>query len=683
MQMTARFRRNERGVAMLLALMALLLVAGIATMMFARTLNEVRHSGDDTAIVQTLMLARGGANIGSGLLTLDIQDIFSTIVEGTATPGRWAYGDDTAGFSDEGPVPSSVERDLKPAVAILQSEVDSLLCGRNVIQDGSMGEVSLRIFFTDTSCGTDSLPASVTLPSPRFVSGAPRVGDSGRQTYAIPFVLVSEATLNDYRRNILLQGEYRFEVGKSSFSHYAYFTNRDSSTSSQIWFTENTMIDGPVHTNGHFAFYQDPWFGGRVTSVGCTNFGQGTCRSSVTAGAFFYDRQSTLRRVHQMLPNSNRPVFGAHAPVFDDSVSWNAQFVPLPQNAYDQRDVALGLHGEQLTQGIYLDHELDSLDIWAADAQGVSPVYDTNQERWIPPATHQYVRACREGREWQQTADGYWERYWAGWGGGWQYRWVDEPQFGWVDVEICDTYRYADDDRLYKLTEDSDFADPDSWEWELEPKPFNGVIYVSGDIERFRGPERTDAADGESAPPAVARFAQLTVVAEDDIRLTRDLRYEQPPCTGVPTRLPNRSVERADCTNLNHPNVLGVYTPGGDVIIGNDHQGEGSEDLNAPPNMHVHAVLMSSHNQIRVEGYVERGSYRADRGQFFLMGGMIQENRGVFGTFGGAGRRGYDRVYTYDPRMLRGITPPYFPTTGLDEVTAVRHFSFGQREQVY
>src|SRR5690625_3025483 len=202
-------RRGERGVAMLLALMALVLVAGIATLMFARRLNEIRHSADDTAIVQTLMLARGGANIGSGLLALDIQDRFSLIVEGTTTPGRWAYGDDTPDFSDDGPVPSSVERELKPAAELLQAEVDSMLCGQNVVSEGSMGEVSLRIHFTETACSMD-LPDTVSLPSPRFVQGPPRAGGVGVQDYAIPFVMVSEATLGEYRRNIVLQGEYQF-----------------------------------------------------------------------------------------------------------------------------------------------------------------------------------------------------------------------------------------------------------------------------------------------------------------------------------------------------------------------------------------------------------------------------------------------------------------------------------------
>lgn len=679
MRMT-RSARSQRGMAMLLALMALVLVAGIATLMFARTLNEIRHSADDTAIVQTLMLARGGANIGSGLLALDIHEGFSDIVESTTTPGRWAYGDDTADFSDEGPVPSSVVRELEPAVRRLQAEVDAMLCGQNVVPGNSMGEVTLRIFFESEACGA-ALPTVVTLPSPRFVQGPPRAGGVGVQEYAIPFVMVSEATLNDYRRNILLQGEYRFEIGQSSFSHYAYFTNRDSNRSNQIWFTENTMIDGPVHTNGNFAFYQDPWFGGRVTSVGCSSFGVGTCTSTPTAGAFFYNSPDTLRRVHEMLPDSNNPRFGrnpVHAPDFDDSVSWNAQFVPLPQNAYDQRDVALGLGEEDLTQGIFFGHDLHSLEIWAANANGVSP--SRSGGGWNPPATHQFVQACVMGSEWGVVREGYWERYWSG--GRWRDRWVD-PEYGWLDVEVCETYRYAADNLLYRLHDDSDFADPDTWVWELEPKPFNGVIYTEGEVERFRGPERLNANDGETAPPAVAAFAQLTVVAEDNIRLTRDLRYEQPPCTGVPVRNANRTVTRADCTNLNHANVLGIYTPGGDVVIGNDHQGAGSAELNAPDNMHVHGVLMSASNQIRVEGYVERGSYRADRGQFFLMGGMIQENRGVFGTFGGSGRRGYDRVYTYDPRMRRGITPPYFPTTGLDEVQAVRYFSFGQREQVY
>lgn len=678
MQMTSR-RVHERGVAMILALMALLLVAGIATLMFARTLNEIRHSADDTAIVQTLMLARGGANIGSGILAMEVNDDFSDIVERRSTPGRWAFGDDTVHFSDDGPVATTVVRDMAPAINDLQGVMDDLLCGQNVVPGAGTGEVSLRIHFAETACG-ESLPDSVSLPTARYVEGPPRLGPAGVQEYSIPFVMVSEAVLGEYRRNIVMQGEYRFDIGQASFAQYAYFTNRDSSTSGQIWFTENTMIDGPVHTNQNFAFYEDPWFGGRVTSAGCSSPATDgtTCRGTVRDGAFFYDRPSTLRRVSEMQPNSNAPQRGIHRPRFENSVTWDSQYIPLPQNAFDQKSVALGEHAEQLTQGIYFGDDLISLEMWAANSNGQSPTRNSNGQ-WNPAATHQFVQSCAWGEEWGVVRPGYWDRDW--W---WQdYEWVD-AEYGMVDVEICELYRATAVGMLQKLDENSDPDDPSTWIWHTEAKPFNGVIYVEGEVERFRGPERVNSSNGETAPPTLASFSQITLVAEDDVRITRDLRYEQPPCSTIPVRNSNRSVTPATCDNLNHANVLGIYTPDGDIVVGNDHEGAGASTLNAPRNLHVHAVLMSASDQIRVEGHKERGRYRTgDRGQFYLMGGMIQENRGVFGTFGGSGRTGYDRVYTYDPRMRRGITPPYFPTTGLDEVQAVRYFSFGQREQVY
>lgn len=658
-----RSRRHESGVAMLLALMTLLLVGGIATLLFTRSLNEMKHSADDTAIVQTLMLARGGANMGGALLSTDVHYAFRDIVEVTATPGRWAFGDGTAGT--DAPEPGSTSTQLAAAAAQLQSAVDGMVCGESFMPEDGTGSVDLRIYFTTEACGV-LLPDEITLPNGRFVEGPPRGGvtdsEDAMQEYSIPFVMISEAALGDYRRNIVTQGEYRFWVGQSSFARYAYFTNRDSTTSSQIWFTDDTMIDGPVHTNGHFAFYRDPWFGGAVTSAGCTSSSSNTeaCQGQTRPGAFFYDRPSTRRSLADMQPDVENPVFGENRPRFEDGVSWEATYVPLPQNAFDQQAVALG-DGGRPDVGIHLAGNLASLDLWAGDEFGntadIASINGDDDVTWDSEATHQYVRACQPGS-----------------GGS------------------CETWRIDSGKRLEKLAPGSDFSDPSTWVWEEDDRPFNGVIYTAGKVDRFRGPERKTSTvngrqppnDGRAAPAALAAFSELTVVAEDNIRLTGDLTYEQPPCTGVPTRNQNRTVNRPECGNLNHKNVLGVYTPGGDVIVGNDNN---DPSLNAPYDMHMHGVLMSASNQIRVEGYKEKGSYSRDRGSFYLMGGMIQENRGVFGTFqagsGASGRRGYDRVYTYDVRMKQGVAPPYFPTTGLDTVDAVRVFSFGQREQVY
>src|SRR5690606_34010909 len=147
------------------------------------------------------------------------------------------------------------------------------------------GSGVFTVYFTYEACDLD-LPNGVSLPSGRFVEGLPRGSSSSaaEQTYAILFVMVAEGSLAEYRRNVVLQGEYRFTVGRGSFAKYALFTNTHrtggGSGGSDIWFTEDTLFDGPVHTNNFFRFYRNSWFGGKVTSAGCRVPGDNSCDSS-------------------------------------------------------------------------------------------------------------------------------------------------------------------------------------------------------------------------------------------------------------------------------------------------------------------------------------------------------------------------------------------------------------------
>lgn len=655
-------RRDQQGIALILALMSLVVIAGIGLLLFTRTLNEITHSRDDARIVQTLMLARGGANIGNVVMSSSVADHLQEEVERTSRPGRWAYGNDQNPMTDDGPDPTSVANALNQIAIELQATVDAEVCGAP-INIGDQGVVRLRVHFTNTACGQE-LPSSVTLPQGRFVSGVPRGGSEDPiQTYALPVVMISEGELGDFRRNVLIQGEYVFDVGQTSFAHYAYFTNRESASGSNIYFTDQTMIDGPTHTNGRFSFYRTPWFGGRVTSAGCNN---ADCIGNRSPGAYFYDRPSTILRPRDMSPNQGAPRRGNHAPTFEGGVQWQGTPVPLPTSAYSQRLVAQGV-GRPADQGIYFDSDLFSLKMWSGNNAGTSV---------SSGATWQYIEACEGEREWvdrgsRRSSD-------------WRYEFVG----------TCEQWRFNADGQLQHRVIPPSGAPPATWS--TLPKMFNGVIFVDGRVESLAGPDRTNANNPATANPAIASFAQITIAAERDIRITRDLMYESPPCTGRPTRLSNGTVRRAQCDNLDARNVLGVYSQGGDIVIGNDNEYRRDRHsawisdglLNSPTNVNVHGVLMSATDQVRVEGYEENGSYKSDRGDFQLLGGMIQENRGVFGTFGTDSRgrevrRGYDRVYTYDPRMMRGMQPPFFPTTGLGEVNFTAFFSFGQREQVY
>lgn len=627
--------KSQRGIALITVLMAVAVAASLGALLFSRSLSEIRHSGDNAGIIQTLLLARGSANLG-GLLLDDagpVKGLLTAIIQNPASPaaanltGRWSYGSGTG----DRPDPTSVISGLNAVANALQTEVDRLICGQTIRPPGAQGQATLRVFFTGTACGIP-LPAGLRLPVGRFVEGQPRtaIGPAAGQTYALPFIMVAEGSRPPHRRNIVAQGEYRFEVGSTSFARYALFTNvHTTETGSEIWFTERTLFDGPVHTNNFFRFFRAPWFGGEVTSAGCTSPGASACLGGVDPGGEFYG--VGFRGPRAMSPTSLAPSFtnrwGTHAPHLTGGVDWGAAFVPMPRNALDQQAAARA-------SGIAITGNLFSLNLAATDAAGNPLNWDARAGAWAPPAVFQYLTACTG-----------------------------------ASPGTCTVYRFGPDQRLFRQTPAG---------WVLDRDRFNGVIHVGGRVDRLLGPARVQPTNPATAPPAIASFAQLTLAAQGDLRITSDLKYESPPCTGSPRRNPDGTVTSAVCDNLGAQNVLGVYSAAGDVLIGHGN----SAGLNAPADVTVHGVLMSGTGVIAVENF-RSGS---PRGDVHLLGGVIQYYYGGFGTFDastGANRTGFGRRFTYDQRMRHGLAPPLFPTTGRDEVRKVLLFVFGQREQMF
>ena len=643
--------RSRRGVALLTALAILVVVGGIAALMFARTLGEIRHSGDDSGIVQTLLLARGAANLGGAVLQGPVRDALDQIVQDTSsTSARWSYGTGTGDAPEPDTVVQALRTNVGSVAVLLQAEIDALLCGANVPGLDGGGELSLRIHVAGPSCG-EALPGGVTLPPGRWVSGLPRdgSGSANDQTFALPFVIVAEGAVGPYRRNVVTAGEYQFTVGRASFAQYALFTNVHQSgggwNASEIWFTENTLFDGPVHTNQNFRFYRNPWFGGAVTSAGCANPGLSACSSGAgTYGAEFYGEgfESVAQMSSPTSPSYSNG-YGTHAPELAAGVDWSATFVPLPANAQDQEDAAQA-------SGIAFDHDLTSLVLAAVDAAG-----DPVPAGGSVDATYQTIEACYADRV--------------------------RINNNWRDVDVCDTYRYAADGALDQKREtrrrnNGNVVAAYSFDWQATGTTFNGVIHTTGDVERFTGPGRAGSGP-DTASPALAAFAQITVAAEDDITITGDLTYEQPPCSGAPTRT-GSVVTPATCDDLGVQNILGVYSQDGDVLIGHNNW---SNADNAPSDVTIHGVLMSSRGIVGVENYDSGGS----RGSVNLIGGVIEYYYGAFGTFNsttGAMSTGYSRAFTYDRRTAAGLAPPYFPTIGEDGVKSVLTFAYSQREQV-
>jgi Tfp pilus assembly protein PilX len=183
--------------------------------------------------------------------------------------------------------------------------------------------------------------------------------------------------------------------------------------------------------------------------------------------------------------------------------------------------------------------------------------------------------------------------------------------------------------------------------WVQKRANFNGVLYSPGDGAAgstggnitVTGPARV----GLLAPPALAGFSQMTLAAEDNIDIQGDLTYSDVPCKSPDA-----------CTSKTTPlNLLGIYAQKGDVRIG----------TSAPANVNIHGVLMSSEGEVSVTGY----NTGTARGTLNLLGGLIEDYYGAFGTFNPANPTvlgtGYGRNFSFDQRMSEGVgmTPPYFP----------------------
>ena len=151
-----------------------------------------------------------------------------------------------------------------------------------------------------------------------------------------------------------------------------------------------------------------------------------------------------------------------------------------------------------------------------------------------------------------------------------------------------------------------------------------GVLYTKGEVQDLGGPNRS----GGLAVPAIARDQQLSIVASEDIVIQNDLAYEDYD---------------------SGENVLGIFSSGGDIRIGNG----------APDGLVMDGFVLASDDRksFTVDNY-SQGGYR---GEVHLRGGMVTNHYGAFGTFDNYGNMtGYGRDFRYD---RRGYVPPYYPLT--------------------
>ena len=162
--------------------------------------------------------------------------------------------------------------------------------------------------------------------------------------------------------------EYYVDIAPPKLSYFLSLTDSQGTTAGgdEVYFTRNTLLDGPIHTNGSYYFRGNPWFNAEVTSSGCSAYttdasGVSTCSAAATTG--FYNDGATnaapttfaVTGTQVNFPgytvgapvNATAPEFALQNPVANAKPQpWNyngkydAGIITLPQASTAQRTLA-------------------------------------------------------------------------------------------------------------------------------------------------------------------------------------------------------------------------------------------------------------------------------------------------------------------------------------------------------
>ena len=449
------------------------------------------------------------------------------------------------------------------------------------------------------------------------------------------------------RRRVTFSRDFSIRVRRQNFAQYNLFTNvHTTPAGGAIWFTSRTSFDGPVHTNGQFRFAFFPKFGTPDPGSPCDPARIGaTTLTSVSTQAWFNNNGSPVNLT------ANENVVGGvrrDAPVVPDCTPANltddndnppANFtrgvpsIPIPANPYSQKGVSVGRdpNDTSAVTNLQIRQSVPELaDSTSAVPNAIYvPVTDSNADG---------VSNAGEALAGGIYIQGDLTSVTLSMGGAGNtlavYTLVQGAQTVTVTVDrLANTTTVAN--TAWPVPQTRAFVGvPKGWQGGLGSANA-AIIYVEGNILSLGG--------------TLEEKEQTTIAASGRIDISDHLRYEDPPVVTDP--------------NDNPINVLGLYSSGNDIRI----------TTSAPNNLDVHAVMMAGNTGDGFNSSVNVQNYNsgAPRGTVNLIGGVIEEYYGPFGTFDpstGATLTGYDRNFKYDRRMSRGFTPPYYPTTNRFEV---------------
>lgn len=638
-------RRGERGLVMLSLLSMILVLTVLAALVLFLSGKEIALSGVRMAADESLYIAEGGSYAGRAALMayMNAYPLGSTSVDpslSTTTTAGWYAGGANGSQNPFGILDylvSDGQRYTLGATPTTSFETFQI--------NWSSGYPHLKLQPNGSptnALGAGAYSATVTLwPTPTADpscagGGSCSVHLTAPNAYEIfyRYQVTSDGQIAPrFRRRVTLSGNFSIQLALQSFALYALYTDvHTTPTGTPIWFTSNTSFNGPVHTNGTFRFAFFPTFTSKLESVSANAWYNNS--GSPIQLATTENVQGGTRIDAPLVPPDPNPQAATPA-----NFTLGAPSVPLPNSPFNQQGVAIGRNPTdssavtvaQITgaipeltgagsvpNGVYVpvvDSNTNCRSDSGAPMKGGIYVQGnlSNLMMSVSGSTAVYTLAHTNGTTTTVTVDRTNNQTIVTSNG-----WLPPPSGGG-----CPGAAPGPSTRTFTGV-------PKGWQGPGNPNAT--MLFVNGNVNNLSG--------------TLQQNEQTTIAASGSITISGNVQYQTPPNPSDPTSNPT--------------NVLGLYASNGDIVIG----------PSAPNNVIIQAVLMAGNTTSGYNSavYVQNYNGGSPRGSVNLLGGLIEKYYGPFGTFNaqtGQQQTGYGRAFTYDTRMSRGFTPPYFPTTNI------------------
>ncbi|MCA9407695.1 MAG: DUF4900 domain-containing protein [Candidatus Omnitrophica bacterium] len=226
--------KNEKGIALIMTLFIVVILIGYSAVFVLRTVHESRMAKKERDALKVFYISEGATEAALAQLdTLINTDMMNTV--NAMNPST---------------VVTLAQNNLTDGINFLISTV----------KNGGTAQFTLNGTQAEHNVGTTALGGG-SYQFNLIVTEKTNPIVVTPDTWDFPYFyrIQSTGTAEGLNKNLVLSGDFVVRVQRDNFAKYALFTNTQTTPGgSNVWFTDKTNFDGPVHTNGRFNFAFNP-----------------------------------------------------------------------------------------------------------------------------------------------------------------------------------------------------------------------------------------------------------------------------------------------------------------------------------------------------------------------------------------------------------------------------------------